>query len=113
MALEEYLNLLLENPNFFNLLIVKNFLAQGLQKVDIEANVNFDLDLSDKFDHPDIGIKAYSRGTLINPINFIIEEGIKQSNSTPNNNKSTQENDENEDDYNYYGYNPFSSGNKK
>lgn len=44
MALEEYLSLLLENPNFFNLLIVKNFLAEGLQKVDKgEAKIDVDL----------------------------------------------------------------------
>lgn len=111
MALEEYLNLLLENPNFFNLLIVKNFLANGLQKVDMEeANI---MDHSvDKFEHPEIALKAYSRGTLINPINFINDESLKQVNTTPNN-KSTQENEEDEDDYNYDGYNPFSSGNKK
>ena len=111
MALEEYLSLLLENPNFFNLLIVKNFLADGLQKVDIEAKINLEMDQNEMLDK-DIGMKAYSRGTLINPINFIIEEGMKQSNTTPNN-KSTQDNDEDEDDYNYDGYNPFSSGIKK
>ena len=111
MALEEYLNLLLENPNFFNLLIVKNFLANGLQKVDMEEAIIMDHSV-DKFDHPEIALKAYSRGTLINPINFINEESLKQANTTPNN-KSTQENEEDEDDYNYDGYNPFSSGNKK
>jgi hypothetical protein len=75
--LEEYLNLLLENPNFFNLLIVKNFLAEGLQKVDIEANMNVQLDNSDMFNQGEIAMKTYSRGTLINPINFMIEEGTK------------------------------------
>lgn len=103
MALEEYLNLLLENPNFFNLLIVKNFLADGLQKVDIDETNNM---MDYKFDHPEILQKAYSRGTLINPINFINEDSIKQANNTPNN-KSTQENEEDEDEYNYDGYNPF------
>ena len=54
MALEEYLNLLLENPNFFNLLIVKNFLADGLQKVDIDETNNM-MDYSGyRFDHPEI-----------------------------------------------------------
>lgn len=59
-------------------------------------------------------MKTFSRGTLINPINFMSEEQLsskKEINSTPNN-KSTEDN-EDEDDYNYDGYNPFSSGIKK
>jgi len=59
-------------------------------------------------------MKTFSRGTLINPINFMSEEQLsskKEINSTPNN-KSTEDN-EDEDDYNFDGYNPFSSGIKK
>ncbi len=82
--------------------------------MDIEANIQVDLNQSEMFDRGELNLRAFSRGTLINPINFITEEKPKEANFTPNN-KSTQENDEldDDDDYNYDNYNPFSSVYKK
>ena len=82
--------------------------------MDIEANIQVDLNQSEMFDRGELNLRTFSRGTLINPINFITEEKSKEANFTPNN-KSTQENDEldDDDDYNYDNYNPFSSVYKK
>ena len=69
-ALEEYLNMILVNPGFFNLLIVKNFFSTGLKTLDIEASIPVDLSYNDEhFFEKSVG--SFSRGTLINPINFV------------------------------------------
>jgi hypothetical protein len=84
--LEEYLNLILVNTGFSNLLIVKNFLSEGLKILDIEASIPVDLSNDEQFfDKPG---QSFSRGTLINPINFISDCDDSQE-KTPQQNKST------------------------
>jgi hypothetical protein len=67
--LEEYINLIVSNQGFCNLLIVKNFLAVDLIKVDPSSEISSPLSPQEEFmQHDTVG--NFSRGTLINPVNF-------------------------------------------
>jgi hypothetical protein len=92
----------------YNLLIVKNFLSEGLITLENEASIPVDLSSDQHFFNRQG--QSFSRGTLINTSNFISESDSPEK--TPLQNKSTQDDEEHEDDnYNYDGgaFNPFAS----